>query len=89
MSPKTPVVAPRAEGAQKTLSDRNQVTLSPPTETAEAAAHEVEHVISYVNLMILEALKGLQERLARLRLSQLKRADEERVNVAVETGVLH
>lgn len=40
-----------------------------------------------MNLKILEALTGMQERMTRLEMSQLKRDEDERMKGAAETGV--
>nr|CCA20683.1 AlNc14C101G6027 [Albugo laibachii Nc14] len=80
MGPKSPVAPPRVEGAQTTPGDRRQVDLSPLTQTAEAAARDVNH-------KILEALTSMQELMARLDLSQPKRKQGEHMKVSAETCV--
>ena len=87
MSPKTPVFPVPNEGAPATPGDRNQVAMSPSTESAEAVTRKVVDETSNVNLKILEALTSMQDRMARLELSQLKREEEERMKGAQETGV--
>uniref|UniRef100_A0AAV1UBJ4 Uncharacterized protein n=1 Tax=Peronospora matthiolae TaxID=2874970 RepID=A0AAV1UBJ4_9STRA len=49
------------------------------TESAETVIREVVEETNSVNLKILEALTAMQDRMACLELSQLKREEDERM----------
>lgn len=87
MSPKGSVKG-SDDGEQ--LSSQNVVpetVVTSPARVDFAAGAQVTGEDNNVNAKILAALEGLQDRMGKLEVSQIKRDEEERMQGAIETGI--